>query len=477
MDEDGSLREGMADKEAIDYKLAVNQFCFDYMITKNPHLSIYLQDDKELTEPTENCMTDKNTDSSFKDKQKSLCHQQDNPDPASSEDNVRKCCTQMHSQTAECHVKQQCTMRQKCEKPREWKIYSCEKCCKKFISPWTLDHHICNYSCKRPYQCDCCRRSFPGPSDLKRHIGIHSGRRPHKCNICKVTFVGKLSLSRHMHGHQRAKLQKGKSFKKHVMHLNNDTEDPNIQMEEQISRHNTQASSNRADHIHIRTEDSISGDDEAQVDRNINGDNSQLSSSEYGNWRKNANQSDKPSQDSDQVVNLKRTVSAQVAHKKLYKCQLCERNCRTPSALRHHKRMHTGEKPYKCKVCEQSFNWPSNLTRHELRHNGEKPYKCKVCKQSFAQSGQLTWHALMHTGKKPYTCKVCEQPFIKSYNLIRHMLRHTGEMPYTCKVCEQSFTQSSNLTRHMLRHTGGKPYKCKVCEQSFAHSCSLAHHP
>ena len=72
VDEDGSLREDMADKEAIDYKLAVIQFCFDYMITKNPHLSIYLQDDRELTEPTENCMTDKNTDSSFKDKQKSM---------------------------------------------------------------------------------------------------------------------------------------------------------------------------------------------------------------------------------------------------------------------------------------------------------------------------------------------------------------------------------------------------------------------
>ena len=287
----------------------------------------------------------------------------------------------MHNQTAECHVKQQSTLGQNCQKQRKWKIYSCGKCCKKFISPRTPDHHICNYSCKRPYQCDCCSRSLPSPSDLRRHIGIHSRRRPHKCNICKVTFVGKLSLSRHMHGHQRAKLQKGNSFKRDVMHLNNDSEYPNIQIEEQISRHYTQASSNHADYIHIHTEDSISGDG-----RNINADISQLSSSEYGNWRKNANQSDKPSQDSDQVVNLKRTVSAQVAHKKLYKCQLCERNCRTPSALRHHKRTHTGEKPYKRKVCEQSFNWPSNLTRHELRHTGKKPYKCKVCKQSFCSN-------------------------------------------------------------------------------------------
>ena len=340
VDEYGSLREDMADKETIDYKLAVNQFCFDYMITNYPHLRFYLQDDKKLTAATENGITDKNTDSSFKNKQKSLCHQQNNPDPASSEDNVSKCCTQMHSQTAECHVKQQCTMRKKCEKPRKWKIYICGKCCKKFISPRTLDHHICNYSCKRPYRCDCCSRSLPSHSDLRRHIGIHSGRRPHKCNICKVTFVEKLSLSHHMHGHQRAKLQQGKSFKKHVMHSNTETEDPDIQ----LSRHYTQASSNRADYIHIHTEDSISGDDEAQVDRNINADSSQLSSSENDKRRVKTNQSDNPSQDSDQAVNLKGTVSTQVAHKKLYKCQLCGRNCKTPSALRHHKRMHTGAK-------------------------------------------------------------------------------------------------------------------------------------
>ena len=99
MDKDGSLREDMADKEAIDYKLAVNQFCFDYLnwSQKNPHLSIYMQDDKELTEATENFMTNKNPDINFMDKQKSLCHQQDNPAPASSDDNVRTGCEQMHS--------------------------------------------------------------------------------------------------------------------------------------------------------------------------------------------------------------------------------------------------------------------------------------------------------------------------------------------------------------------------------------------
>ena len=476
VDEDGSLREDMADKEAIDYKLAVNQYCFDYMITKNPHLSVYLQDDKELTEATENCMTDKNTDNSFKDEQKYLCHQQDNPDPASSEDNVRKCCTQMHSQTAECRVKQKCTMRQKCEKLLKWKIYSCGKCCKKFISPQTLDHHICNYSCKRSCRCDCCNRSFPGPSDLRRHTGIHSGRRPHKCNICKVTFVKKLSLSRHMHGHQKAMLQKGKPFKKHVMPSNTDTEDPNIDIEEQISRHYTQASSNRADYIHIHTEDSIFGFEESPVDRSINADSHQLCSLENDKWRVKTNQSDNPTQDSDQALNLKGTVSTQVAHKKLYKCQLCDRDCKTPSALRHHKRMHTGEKPYKCKVCEQSFTWPSNLTRHQRRHTGEKPYKCKVCKQSFAQSGLLTRHALRHTGEKPYKCKVCGQSFKQSQYLTNHVLIHTGEKPFKCSVCDKCFRQKSTLSTHMLLHTGEKPFKCFECEKCFHKKSHLTVH-
>ena len=304
-------------------------------------------------------------------------------------------------------------------------------------------------------------------------MGIHSGRRPHKCNICKVTFVEKLSLSHHMHGHQRAELRQSKSVKKHS---NTVTEGPSIHIEEQISKHFIHTSSDLADNIHSQTEDRTSGEVESPVDRNINTDSRRLSSSGNDNWRVKTNQSDKPSQNSGRDVHLKHTVSTQVADKKFYKCQLCDRNCRTSSALLCHKRVHTGEKTYKCKVCEQSFTQSSNLTCYMLRHTGEKPYKCKVCEKHFPKSYNLTRHMLRHTGEKPYKCKVCEKSFTNSYNLTRHMLRHTGEKPYKCKLCEQSFAQSHHLTGHVLIHTGERPFKCTLCDLCFRLKSTLTSH-
>ena len=60
-------------------------------------------------------------------------------------------------------------------------------------------------------------------------------------------------------------------------------------------------------------------------------------------------------------------------------CKVCDRVCRTPSQLKVHIRVHSGEKPHMCKICDKLFSSKTHLAQHMRIHTGDKPYQCKVC--------------------------------------------------------------------------------------------------
>ena len=121
-------------------------------------------------------------------------------------------------------------------------------------------------------------------------------------------------------------------------------------------------------------------------------------------------------------------------------CKVCDKVCKTPSELKVHIRIHSGERPYMCKICDKLFSQISHLPSHMRIHTGDKPYQCEVCAKCFSRSGTLTQHMNIHTGDKRYQCKVCDKCFSQSSTLNKHMCIHTGNKPYQCKVCDQCFS-------------------------------------
>ncbi|XP_065174323.1 gastrula zinc finger protein XlCGF57.1-like [Atheta coriaria] len=197
-------------------------------------------------------------------------------------------------------------------------------------------------------------------------------------------------------------------------------------------------------------------------------------------------------------------------------CPHCGKMFNT-SALVHHLRVHTKEKPFCCETCHASFAIKANLRRHMKSHQNERAYTCEVCGKSFVRSESLTTHLKVHetkkekdeandndslTSKKQFSCTQCDKSYStneqlkihKRYhlqtflcpecgkvfstkaNLITHRRVHTGERPFVCTVCNKGFTQSSSLRTHQVIHSGSKDYQCKVCYRRFGVRGNLIAH-
>ena len=161
---------------------------------------------------------------------------------------------------------------------------------------------------------------------------------------------------------------------------------------------------------------------------------------------------------------------------KPFRCRDCGKTFCTNWQLRDHTRVHTGEKPYRCKDCGKTFSTNTGLRHHTRVHAGDKPYRCKDCGKTFSMNTGLRNHTRVHTGEKPYSCKECGKSFSEQGNLIRHMRIHTGDKPYSCKECGKKFSINYNLRRHTRVHTGEKPYRCKDCGKTFCRNTGLRNH-
>ena len=125
---------------------------------------------------------------------------------------------------------------------------------------------------------------------------------------------------------------------------------------------------------------------------------------------------------------------------------------------RHIENVHE-KKRHKCNQCEKDFASLSALRNHKLtKHEGKKikinKKQCPHCNRSFRTGGDYNRHLLTHESLKPFLC-----PFCSSYaaKVLHHLKEHIDSIHFKCRWfclmhgCNNSETVASSMRRHLKK--------------------------
>nr|XP_015206144.1 PREDICTED: zinc finger protein 770 [Lepisosteus oculatus]XP_015206146.1 PREDICTED: zinc finger protein 770 [Lepisosteus oculatus] len=223
---------------------------------------------------------------------------------------------------------------------------------------------------EKKHKCSECLKCFSSPSKLERHYLIHAGEKPFECSVCNKSFRQAAHLKVHQRIHAK---QFGGSDSLQQEVTNNDfSEDhqgQNMHQSWQLEADSKTCPQYNTNQVAVER----SGDDLPELDT--------ASESDYTNgyWS-----SSSPSG--------------------LFKCMECNRYFGTERKLQVHKctfknqtqAKSTSRSLYQCAICFKSFDSPSKLKRHYVIHTGQRPFECSVCRKTFTQSCHLKTHQLTH---------------------------------------------------------------------------------
>ena len=92
----------------------------------------------------------------------------------------------------------------------------------------------------------------------------------------------------------------------------------------------------------------------------------------------------------------------------LLKCNLCNKELKTPSFMRDHTYIH-GDKVFKCNLCSRVFAFKSSPRIHCWTHLKARLFKCfaKNCMHEYKSAQDLHRHVQKHL-KCVYGCNICD---------------------------------------------------------------------
>ncbi|XP_021709503.1 zinc finger protein 708 [Aedes aegypti] len=407
--------------------------------------------------------------------------------------------------------------------------YSCTKCTKVFINRGNLLNHAveCHGNVKN-FSCEICSKSFKYNVQLRIHMRTHSGERPHTCEICHRGFSQLSNLRSHRKVHSKVKPYKCQLCLKSFTMLDN------------LTAHSLKC-------VKDKYRCTLCAKSFAKEGNLI----SHLQCHSEGVVEKN------------------------------FKCEMCPKSFRNKEDWKRHVRVHTGEKPYVCDICQKGFAQKANLLSHRKTHlKPDVIFKCERCEKICRTQKLLEMHVLkcglvesppasvvavqvptptppspmvtpppapltptlevlsdllryeiamrtptklqemliaamdkrkaatatipiesagnkLLTGQPPpvgssnrhYRCEVCFKVYSQYPSLVKHRKVHqksprsrsqsaeADDRPYYCDICGKNFKFNRNLKVHMKLHTKANGFfKCDKCSSTFEAADQLKNH-
>ena len=138
-------------------------------------------------------------------------------------------------------------------------------------------------------------------------------------------------------------------------------------------------------------------------------------------------------------------------HDTMLKCNLCNKEFKTPSFMRGHTYIHS-DKAFKCNLCGRVFAFKSSLQIHRWTHLKARLFKCfaKNCKQEYKWAQDLHRHAQKHL-KRVYGCNICDYTTYEKRLIKRHRVKHEVTTYYDCAKCEFKCKYYTLWSQHMAK--------------------------
>ena len=132
----------------------------------------------------------------------------------------------------------------------------------------------------------------------------------------------------------------------------------------------------------------------------------------------------------------------------MLKCNLCNKEFKTPSFMRDHTYVHS-DKVLNCNLCGRVFAFKSGLQIHRRTHLNARLFKCfaKNCKQEYKWAQDLHRHVQKHL-KTLFGCNICDYTTHEKRLIKRHRVRHEDTTYYNCAKCEFKCKYYTQWARH-----------------------------